>query len=83
MRFLFTMHMPSFGGHPVHQVIGDHPSSSLEELVDEIERSDFIIINEIYKDDGNKTKTSTPSYFPHGEVSLNCMHIGKVKVFIP
>lgn len=83
MRFLFTMHMPSFGGHPVHQVIGDHPASSLDELVEEIGNSDFIIINEIYKDDSNRTKLATPTYFAKGEVSLNCMHIGKVKVFTP
>ena len=81
MRFLFTMHMPSFGGHPVHQIIGDHPANSLEDLVEEIGNSDFIIISEIYKDDGNRTKLSNPDYFQKGDVSLNCMHIGKVKVF--
>jgi hypothetical protein len=54
------MHMPSFGGHPVHQIIGDHPAKSLEDLVEEIGNSDFIIISEIYKDDGNRTKVTNP-----------------------
>jgi hypothetical protein len=78
MRFLFTMHMPSFSGNLVHQVIGDYPAESLAEMTDIIANSDFIIVNEIYKNDDGRNK---PIYFEKGEVSLNCLHIGKVKAF--
>lgn len=80
MRFLFTMHMPSFSGNLVHQVIGDYPASSLEEMTEVIAGSDFIIVNEIYKTD--EPRGVKPTYFEKGEVSLNCLHIGKVKAFV-
>jgi len=50
MRFQITMNMPSRSGNSVHQIIGEHPANSLGELVDDLSNSDFIIVDEIYKD---------------------------------
>ena len=79
MRFLFTMNMPSFTGHLVHQVIGDHAAECIEELLENLEASDFIIVDEIYKD--AETKGAGARYYTKGQIVLNCMHIGKVKEF--
>lgn len=79
MLFLFTMHMPSFSGHLIHQVIGEYPVNSLEDMTDVVCSSDFIIVNEYYKGDDGKSKMN--GYYPKGPVSLNCMNIGKIKEF--
>ena len=77
MRFLFTMNMPSFNGHLVHQIIGDHGSKSLDDLTDFMSKRDFIIVSEVYKD----TTRDSVNYYPKGDVVLSCLHIGKVKEF--
>lgn len=77
MMFLYTMHMPSFSGHPIHQVIGEYPADSLEEMTRTVARSEFIIVREFYKSD-----THSDGYYEKGPVSLNCMNIGKIKEFV-
>jgi len=76
MRFQITMNMPSKSGHPVHQIIGEYPVNSLEDFIEVISEEDFIIVDEIYKD--NQTGT----HFSNGLVALNPLFIGKVKAFI-
>ena len=78
MRFIFTMNMPSFNGHLVHQIIGEHSAETLEDLMDLMENSDFITVVEVYKD----TDSRSSSYYTKGPIMLNCMHIGKVKEFV-
>jgi hypothetical protein len=72
------MNMPSFNGHLVHQIIGDHPADSIDELMDIMARSDFVTVVEVYKD----TEKRPASYYTKGPIMLNCMHIGKVKEFV-
>jgi hypothetical protein len=74
-RFVFTMNMPSKGGNIVHQVIGDHDCSSVEEMCDHLNSNDFILIREFYRDGPD----SAHGRFV-GEVCINTMMVGKVKI---
>lgn len=76
MRFQITMNMPSKSGNAVHQVIGEYPANSLEDFVDAMSQEDFIVVDEIYKDN------QTGSLFSNGLVALNPLFIGKVKVML-
>ena len=80
MRYLFTMNMPSFAGNQVHQIIGEHPATTLSDLVEDLNVNDFVTVVEVYKDAGSKAQAS--EYYLKGPIVLNCMHIGKVKEFI-
>jgi len=73
MRFQITMNMPSRNGNSVHQIIGDYPANSLEELVNIISQSDFIVVDEIYKDNDG--------LYSNGNIAINPLFIGKIKVF--
>jgi len=79
MRFQITLNMPSRSGNSVHQIIGDHHANSLEELIDIMARSDFIIVDEIYKD--NSHGHGAASLYSVGEIAINPLFIGKIKVF--
>lgn len=76
MRFQITMNMPSKSGHPVHQVIGEYPADSLEDFVLAMSEEDFIVVDEIYKDN------QTGGHYSNGMVALNPLFIGKVKVMV-
>lgn len=73
MRFLFTMNMPTRQGHQVHQVIGEHPAKSLDELTEAMNADEFITVDEQYREAGGN------GLFSAGRVTLNTAHIGKVK----
>jgi hypothetical protein len=75
MRFQITMNMPARNGNSVHQIIGDHPSESLEAFAEALNVSDFIIVDELYRHDGDLK--------PQGPVVLNPMFIGKIKEYRP
>lgn len=79
MRFQITMNMPSRSGNSVHQVIGEHPAKTLEELVDILSKSDFIIVDEIYKD--NDAARGMGNFYSVGKLAINPLFIGKIKVF--
>lgn len=79
MRFQITMNMPSRSGNSVHQIIGEHPAQSLEELAEEMSDSDFIIVDEIYKD--SVASGGVGNFYSVGKIALNPLFIGKVKVF--
>ena len=74
MRFLVTMHMPSYSGNLVHQVNVEHPSNSLEEFVDALTRDDFVIVEEFYRD----PKASAD--YSRGMMAINHRYVGKIKV---
>jgi hypothetical protein len=78
MRFQITMNMPSRSGNPVHQIVGEHPAKSLEELVEILTHSDFIIVDEIYKD--NEALRGVGNFYSVGKIAINPLFIGKVKV---
>lgn len=82
MRFLLTMHMPTRApdtGLPanlVHQMNVEHrDSNSLQDFVDALSQRDFLIVEEFYRD------PQSGAYYSRGQVAINYMHIGKVKVF--
>lgn len=78
MRFQITMNMPSRSGNSVHQIIGEHPAKSLEELTEALAHSDFIIVDEIYKD--NEAMRGAGNFYSVGKIAINPLFIGKVKV---
>jgi hypothetical protein len=73
MRFQVTMNMPSFTGNLVHQVIAEYPVDSLEEFTKALSETDFLIVEEWYRD--NETK----ELYVAGEVAINPLMVGKVK----
>ncbi len=76
MRFLVTMHMPSYSGHLVHQMQVEHKeSASLDDFVNALNNNDYIIVEEFYKD------RTDAEYYSRGHVALNHRYVGKVKVF--
>lgn len=78
MRFQITMNMPSRSGNSVHQIIGEHPARDLEDLVDILSRADFIIVDEIYKD--NEAARGMGNFYSVGKIAINPLFIGKIKV---
>lgn len=81
MRFQITMNMPSRSGNSVHQIIGEHPAKNLEELTEALSDSDFIIVDEIYKD--NEAVRGSGNFYSVGKIALNPLFIGKIKVLQP
>ena len=77
MRFLITMNLPTATGKAVHQIVAEHPASSLEAFRQEIDASNFVMVEEFYK---NNVDNSVEA---HGNILLNTMNVGKVKVWSP
>lgn len=75
-RFSFTMNMPAKNGNSVHQVIADHGCVSLDEMKFVLAESDFLSVEEMYRD-------LNGDYYSKGRILLNYRHIGKVKIFDP
>lgn len=73
MQYVFTMNMPSHSGKSIHQIIGEHESPCLADLIEVLQDRDFIIVKEIYMD--NTTKQ--PYY--SGYIALSYRSIGKIK----
>lgn len=80
MRFLITMNMPSRSGGSVHQIIAEYPAETLEDFVRALERNDFLIVEEFYKD--ADAARGTPVYYSVGHTAINHRYIGKVKPII-
>lgn len=75
MRFLCTMHMPSFSNNLVHQVNVEHAeSNSLEEFIEALTTNDFVIVDEYYKDPDTGLENN------RGKVALNHRYVGKIKI---
>lgn len=78
MRFLITMNMPARSGGSVHQIIAEHPATSLENFISELESRDFVIVEEFYKDaDAGRL---APSYYSVGFTAINHRYVGKIKI---
>ncbi len=75
MIFRFTMNMESGRGAGVHQVYGEHPAKSVEELAKIMDGRDFILVTQYYLRGGSNLEDKGP-------MLLNCAHIGKVDRFI-
>jgi len=71
------MNMPTKSGNQIHQIIAEHPASSLAELLKELQENDFVLVEEYYRD--NDT-SGNGIYYSVGETAINHRYIGKIKV---
>jgi hypothetical protein len=71
------MNMPSSQGNPVHQIICEHPASSLREFIDALAKADFLLVEEYY------INATTKEYRPAGDLIINPLMVGKIKAFKP
>jgi len=85
MKFFVTMHMPPTmapkGGDPprlIHQMIVEHKSPSLEDFKETLIEDGYVVVREYFKD--NKSHDSP--LVEQGDILINGMHIGKVKVYV-
>jgi len=73
------MNMPAKSGNSVHQIIADYPAKDLTDFVQALSHLDFIIVDEVYKNDS--VPRSNPNYYSsQGPLALNPLFIGKVKI---
>lgn len=77
MKFLLTMNMPAYSGGPIHQIICEYPAKSVADFCEALERHDFIVIEEFYRE--KDVPTGADAYYSVGLVGLNHRVIGKVK----
>jgi hypothetical protein len=78
MRFLITMNMPSRAGSAIHQIIAEYPVNTLAEFLGALDRHDFIVVEEFYKDP--EGARGVPTYYSVGPTALNHRWIGKIKI---
>ena len=72
------MNMPSRAGGNIHQIIAEYPVETLAAFVKELERTDFVVVEEFYKDaDANR---GIPVYYSVGHTAINHRYIGKIKI---
>ena len=76
MKFLITMNMPS-RNNPIHQIICEYPSNGLADFCDALERREFTVVEEFYKD--NAIAPGAGTYFSVGMTAINYRYVGKVK----
>lgn len=77
MKFLLTMNMPARSGVPIHQIICDYPAESVADFCDALERHDFLVVEEFYRN--SEAGPNVDSYYSVGLTALNHRYIGKVK----
>lgn len=70
MLFRITLNMPSRKGHAVHQILAEHTSNSLSDLMREFRERGYIIATEYYKDEEGNIA-------PHGELAICFSVVGK------
>lgn len=78
-RFQFTLHLPSKAGSLVHQVLGDHSSENIDQLLYALNENAFILIDEVYKD---HEAGRHGNLYVTGKMILNGNMIGKIKEYI-
>lgn len=81
MRFVYTLNMPSSQGSLVHQVSGDYPVNSVEEMCEVMNSNMFIVVRQHYKD-GPAGPNGEIVWVDVGPVIINTEHIGKVQEYI-
>lgn len=73
--FYITMNMQSRSGNPTHQIVASVSGvKNIEEFMDALNSQDFMVVEEFYR------KPDGGGHYSVGEIILNTMHIGKVKV---
>lgn len=68
--------MPTKNGNQVHQVIGEHPATSLGEFIINLQENDFVLVEEFYREQIAEKNV----YYSVGETAINYRYIGKIKV---
>ncbi len=64
--------MASGNGLAVHQIVGEHPAKSLDELTRMLAADGFVIVEEFYSTGESQ-----------GEIMLSDKVVGKIKVWTP
>jgi len=79
MMFEIIMHMPvrpkpnePINSNLVHRIVCSYPVNSVGEIVDDLNQTDFLVVNEWYPNQINQ-------YEDHGPIALNRRFIGKIK----
>lgn len=73
--FYITMNMQSRSGNPTHQIVASVQGvKDIEDFMVVLNSQDFMIVEEFYR------KADGSGHYSVGEIILNTMHIGKVKV---
>ena len=79
MRFQITLNCPSRAGHPVHQIMADHPAKNLEQFMELLSDEPFVMVEEIYRD----SETPGENFYSVGSLIINSNMIAKCKVHRP
>lgn len=84
MKIVFTLNLqsnlkaPTEPGSGLQQIYGEHPCTTMEELVRELHTKDYILVREFFvRTKFDKTKWNED----RGYIILNVQLIGKVKEF--
>jgi len=76
MKFIMTLNIPTKNGM-AHQIIGEHPATSLSDLKSLLHQEDFIIVDEYQQ------KFRDGPLVNEGKLLINHHYIGKVRVYSP
>jgi hypothetical protein len=76
MKFLITMNMPS-RNNAIHQIICEYPANGLADFCDALERREFTIVEEFYKN--NEVTFGVDPYYSVGLTGINYRYVGKIK----
>ena len=76
MKFLITMNMPS-RNNAIHQIICEYPATGLADFCDALERREFTVIEEFYKN--NEVSFGVDPYYSVGLTAVNYRYVGKIK----
>ena len=79
MRYQITLNCPSRAGHPVHQIMADHPAKNLQQLMELLCDEPFIMVEEIYRD----SETPGDNFYSVGSLIINSNMVAKCKVHRP
>jgi hypothetical protein len=74
-KYNFSLKMMTSKGAMAHRVIGAHPAESVMELVEYLNKNDFIVVEEFFFDMTNRVLSQV------GPLILNHRIIGKVKEY--
>jgi hypothetical protein len=73
MMFEIIMNMPVRAANTlVHRIICSYPVESIGDLVDDLNNTDFIVVDEWYPNEQNQMQN-------HGPIALNRRYVGKIK----
>ena len=79
MKFVLTMDMPSSHGSLVHLITIEHPVKSIKEMCEDLNKSTFITVRQLYKDE-KLTPEGDIIWIDKGEIIIHTDKIGKVQI---